>query len=178
MDWGTNQELGGAHIFGPGTPGCLETEMLMTGTPASTAVGTANQAIFIPFVAQRRFSWNRFYCINGATVAGNVDIGVYDAEQNLLNSTGATAQAGTSALQSIAPTVPASTPPGLYYVGMTWTNATATFLCGSAPVAGFQAAAGILSQSGLGGTLPNPATWVTSTLTIIPIFGLCSTSFR
>lgn len=152
--------------------------MLMVSFGASQAPGTTNVAIFIPVAIQRRFFTGRFFWANGSAVAGNVDCGIFDLSGNKLDSTGATAQAGTFAVQVPTTNTGLSLPAGAYYLGLMWTNATATFVCGTPPHAAFARAAGVMTQTGLAGTVPATATFTPSALTFIPHFGCAATIYR
>jgi hypothetical protein len=87
--------------------------------------GTANTGFFIPFNVGSMITVKQLAIYNGATVAGNLDVGIYDAEGHRLVSSGSVAQAGVGAIQlfDITDTV---LPPGLYYAALACDNATAT----------------------------------------------------
>lgn len=84
---------------------------------------TANAALFIPFVVYQPLLVTTMFVINGATVSGNVDVGIYDEVGNRLVSKGSTAQAGVSASQAfdIADT---TLEPGCYYTAFVIDNNT------------------------------------------------------
>lgn len=96
------------------------------GAPASSALGVANKAWFIPFrlsvpVLAQKLSW-----ANGTTVNGNTDMGIYTYDGVRLVSTGSTVQTGASAIQTVDI---ADTPlgPGLYYLALATSSSTATY---------------------------------------------------
>jgi hypothetical protein len=94
---------------------------------ASHVWGAANNAViaevFLPVVATLRgFAW-----ANGSAVSGNVDCGLYDAHLNRIASTGSTAQAGTSTVQTVGATA-TSLAPGNYYVALALNNTTGTIV--------------------------------------------------
>lgn len=95
------------------------------GMTASGAWPAANLAIYIPFVLSRPTVVRRIGWFNGATASGNVDAGIYDYAKARVVSTGSTAQAGVSAVQSvdIADTALA---PGQYWMGLALSSATGT----------------------------------------------------
>lgn len=89
--------------------------------------GLANRALLLPVsitdtITVRVMAWQ-----NGATISGNVDIGIYDDAFNRLASLGgATPQAGPSAVQ--VGDIPDTTlAPGNYYFAMACDNSAATF---------------------------------------------------
>lgn len=179
-DWSQTTELVVPATIGPGSECALACESLLCGTPASVAMGTTNVAVFYPFVVNSLFSDRFFWWINGGVVSGNVDCGIYDSTGHLIDHCNPTAQAGTSALQSVVGVSNQFIYPGSYFMALAWTSATATFLAGASPVAGFPAAHGWRSLTGLtAGTLPTSAAGGTvSTITQLPIFGMTSTGFR
>lgn len=99
----------------------------------AAAWGTANTATYIPIIVGATTTVYRLAWINGATVNGNADAGLYDRNGNRLVSVGGVAQTGASVPQvsDIADTV---LTPGLYYMGMASDSATATFNHGGTTV--------------------------------------------
>ena len=95
-------------------------------TPTSVAHGTNNLARVYPFYVPEPIIVLSAYSFNGATAAGNVDIGIYSEALALLVSTGAVAQAGTNALQEYALT-DTTIPRGRYYAAISCSLSTATF---------------------------------------------------
>ena len=97
------------------------------GASASATYPTANLAMFFPF---RVFNPNGIVIVklvvsNGASILGNIDVGIYDASGTKLVSSGSTAQAGISALQEfdIADT---TLGPGVFYLAVAMNNTTGT----------------------------------------------------
>lgn len=140
---------------------------------------TANMAQIIPFRLMRPFTIQHLFLYNGSTVSGNFDIGVYNAEQKLILSTGSTAQAGVSAIQRA--TVAATTlPAGDYYLALVVDNTTATVMVttsGSSSNSNAMDAAGVRQMAS---AFPLPASATFDTLvnmTFIRIFGLSSRTF-
>ncbi len=93
---------------------------------ASAVWPAANRALYLPVELSAPLTVQRAFWINGATVAGNVDVGIYAANGTRLVSSGSTVMAGASAVQQVAIT---STylPPGRYWLAMASDSATATF---------------------------------------------------
>lgn len=76
--------------------------LLQGGTYGTSANWpTANLAYFYPFRFRQPFSCVKGFVQNGATPAGNFDMGWYDLDGNRLASVGSTAQAGASNLQLV-----------------------------------------------------------------------------
>lgn len=94
--------------------------------PASTAWPSANLAFAAPFFLRQPTTFRSAFWANGATVAGNVDVGVYGWLFNLLGSTGAVAASGTSAIQKAALSASLYLPAGAYFLAMSCSSATNT----------------------------------------------------
>ena len=97
------------------------------GVGASGAPGTVNTTLYVPLQVTETITIVKGWWVNGATVSGNVDIGLYPETGGAkIVSLGSTAQSGTNTLQegNIADTV---VPPGRYLMALAWSSATATF---------------------------------------------------
>ncbi len=137
---------------------------------ASGAWPTTNVAIFIPFYVPGPFTVRSFWCFNGASVSGNVDLGVYGLDGSLIVSTGSTAQAGVSALQITTVTAKLLMP-GAYYMALACDNTTATFTrTATVPVLGLQSAG--VTQAGSNFPLANLPTFATAAQAYTPFMGL------
>lgn len=100
------------------------------GAVNARASGTwtaSSKCVFCPVSCPGPFTVTKFACDNGTAVSGNIDIGLYTKEGQLIVSTGSTAQAGTSQWQTIDVT-DTTIPPGWYYLAMVMNNATGTNL--------------------------------------------------
>lgn len=95
-----------------------------SGTPAGVAIGTNNRAFFYPFRIGVPVLVNKIWWLNGGTVAGNIDAGVYDSAGTRLVSTGSTAQSGTNAIQTVD-VGDVRIGPGLFYLAIAGSNSTA-----------------------------------------------------
>ena len=147
-----------------------------TATPISSTWPLADLVLYIPFVIPSPCLVVYMWTHNGATAAGNTDIGIYDTNSSglpgaKLASIGVTAQSGTNAIQTFNITDVALMP-GRYWLALKNTLSTSTFFRFATSVAinkGF----GILEETtGAGAALPATATPVTTTRTIIPVCGL------
>jgi hypothetical protein len=93
--------------------------------PVSTVYPLAHRILYYPFripipVLIEKLAW-----LNGATVSGNVDLGIFDDQGNKITSTGSTAQAGASAIQEVD-IANITLDRGLYYLGFQMDNVTGT----------------------------------------------------
>lgn len=119
---------------------------------ASTAWGTANLAIFTPIFLPYRYPVRNLFVYNFATVAGNVDIGVYSDGLTAIFTKGSTAMAGASAMQFFS--CDFILDPGCYYLGFVSSSTTATFGAAAVGTATKQRYLGLLQQAT---ALPLPA---------------------
>lgn len=113
-------------VFSPYIPqsvGKILAGMSIGGT--TQAWPTANEAIFIPFSVQCIVTVRKMFIVNGATLSGNVDVGIYNRNGTRLVSIGSTAQAGVSVIQEFDITDTLLSP-GLYYLACAIDNGTAT----------------------------------------------------
>lgn len=147
------------------------TSALALGNTASTAVGTINQAWFYPFRLYETATVVKLSLVIGATAAGNIDIGVYDAQGNLLVSSGSTAQGSTSTLQSIDVT-DTTLQPGTYWMAVMGSDATGTWFARLAADELLVPYAYALQQTTGGFGLPNPATMSRSSATTMPLIAM------
>jgi hypothetical protein len=138
------------------------------------AWGTANDAVYIPFRITNWMTITRATWENGATVAGNVSVAIYNAEfKQVKDSAGNAAQvnaamAGASAQQVLAFAASVVLPPGLYYLGFSSNSATATLgVYTAVSAAGILRAMGVFFQA-TAYPLPDPATPVAMTKLVIP----------
>lgn len=141
------------------------------GAPISRAWPAANRALYIPFIVGVTFVAVQMFVVNGATVSGNIDVGIYDGSGNRLVSKGSTAQAGVSSQQAfdITDTVLL---PGRYYMGVAMDNATGTLIAWG-PVAGLAGSMGCLQQA-TAFALPATATFAAMASAFIPGVGIHS----
>lgn len=114
------------HAFGPQSMG-VYLAATATAVANSNAWPTSNRAFFIPFVVTEPILAQQMGVSNGASVSGNIDVGIYDSQGNKLVTKGSTAQSGTSTEQLFDIT---DTPldRGLYYMAVAMNNGTGTLL--------------------------------------------------
>ncbi len=138
----------------------------------SSALG-ANRARFVPFRLSSNFVVANAFMFNGSAVAGNIDIGVYDAAGTKLGSTGSTAQSGTDQIQTIALSLVLS--PGLFYLAMMNDNATCTCHISNWAVAAYVKMYGTAIQD-VAFPLPATATFATNPGSSLLLFGITGRS--
>ena len=154
------------------SPEALGTEIggLGLAAVASTVWGTANQGIIVPITLTEEFDLRVFYVVNGAAVAGNFDVGLYDTEGQLIRAIGSTAQAGTNTMQRVA-VAPEMLQPGDYYLAAAFGSAIATTIAKVLPNAGVEQALGVYEQAAALG-LPTRFIAAVGTLAFIPLIGM------
>ena len=140
------------------------------GAGGSLAWPAANRAIFIPLMIQQNITIYKLYTVNGSAAGGNVDVGIYSKAGSKLVSSGATAQAGTSALQKFDITDTALTP-GQYYFALSCDSTTPTFTRLAPAVADVLSMFGC-QQDAAGYTLPATASFADITSAYLPRCGL------
>lgn len=146
---------------------------LNAGAAASTAWPSANLALFIPFYVSAPGLAQGIFWQNGTAVAGNVECALYDEYGNKIATSGNIAAAGTSAPQYTAFASPVLLTTGRYYIALSASSATQTFLAWGTSLAATNVnrMLGILEQAAAN---PLPATWtpVTSARSLLPICGV------
>lgn len=92
---------------------------------ASTNWPTANKAFFAIVRIVEPVILTKAYWHNGSNVAGNVDVGIYDAATlKKVWSSGTVSQSGINTRQSVTITGGVAVIPGLYYIAMASDTAT------------------------------------------------------
>lgn len=151
---------------------------LSSGTSSAASSGantSANNCYFYPLAINAPYLVRKVWWHNGATVAGNVDVGVFSGDPTTpakLFSSGSTAQSGASVTQSVSLGTPYLLTPGSYYLAISISSTTATFLRQGITV-------GVGAQFGCGevaSTFPLPATATLIGLLhiFVPMFGITS----
>ena len=136
---------------------------------------SANLAIGYPFSVLNPSTALQMWCFNGATAAGNLDMGIYNDDGTKLVTKGSTAQAGTSDIQLLNITDTALAPGTRYWAVLGSDSATATFFrqtgslnIGQIKATGVRCMAGGMSAGALISTL----TWATLSSNYLPDFGV------
>lgn len=140
-------------------------------SPTAGAWPSANLAIYIPIIIESQVTAYRMFFGVGAA-AGNVDLGIYHYNKNLLVNTGSTVVAGTNVPQTIDITDTVLIP-GRYWFGMVAsTITTLTVMRVQTYHAQVYRAMGV-NQEALGATtLPATATFSTAANSFLPMFGI------
>lgn len=133
---------------------------------ASAAWPAANLAIFVPFTVYEPITVVKLSILNGTAVSGNVDIGIYGAGGARLVSSGSTAQAGASAIQTFDIT-DTYLVPGLHYLALAIDNATGTI--DNVGVTAIDVEALGVMQQATAFPLPATATFEAFAQTIVPL---------
>lgn len=128
--------------FGLILPTFVLPKYLETGPPSSShfAAGAnagANQAVLVRMSTPVAFPLANLVIVNGGTIAGNADLGIYEYGTGVVNrlaSTGATAQSGANVDQSFALSYVISA--GDFFVAISMSDGTATYFR-TAPVAAY-----------------------------------------
>lgn len=152
-------------VISPASPWSLGTAMNAMGlTSAASAWPTANKAYYIPVSVQYPITVAKMFVINGSTVSGNIDVGIYDAGGAKLVTSGSTAQTSGSVIQEfdIADTLLQR---GLYYWACAMDNSTGTLEIWN-PNLAIGRAMGVCEQTS---AFPLPAT---------AVFALLATTLR
>lgn len=142
------------------------------GVPVSGPWTPAGLAAFYPVYLDAPRTYVKAFWHNGATAAGNVDVGIYTisgATATRVVASTAEAQGTVSTLQVAATFASTTIGPGLYYLAVSSSLATATFWR-SLLTAQAGKAAGCF-QAASSHPLPATATVVSITATAIPVFG-------
>ena len=143
----------------------------------SRAWPTANLALFTPFEIAATIIARKLWVIDGATVGGNIDLGIYREDGVRLVSIGSTAQTPANSIQEfdIADTILRG--PGRYYLAIAADSVTPTMFS-TAPGAAFLGASGIVQQATAFplATNANPATFAACVTNFLPNYGLSTRS--
>lgn len=92
---------------------------------ASSGAFTDDQIYYYPFIIHESAIAVKMAYLVGATASGNVDLGIYDSQWNLLVSTGLTAQGTINVLQELDITDTLLNP-GIYFMAIKCTSGTGT----------------------------------------------------
>jgi hypothetical protein len=134
-------------------------------------LGATNRAVYCAVQVNSTITAYQMAWINGATLSGTVDVGIYSDANVRLVSSGPQTQAGVSTVQTfdIADTV---LTPGTYFLALAVSSATSTFR-NSNINANVLRACGMYQQDSLSsGTLPNPSVPITISLAFCPVLAI------
>lgn len=146
------------------------TQRIAQASLVSASWPSANRAIYLPFELWQPFTIYEACINNGSGAsAGSWDVGVYTADGTRIVSSGAVAQSGVNAIQTIS--LSARLGRGVYYMALLATSGSTTIYRSSAGAANDYLLWGAL-QEATGGTLPATATFATNSTAFIPCWGL------
>lgn len=155
------------HTISPEAIG-VPISALSLAAPVSQAQ-VANQAQFIPFSLARAVTVSRLFCVNGAAVAGNIDVGIYDSGAVRLASAGSTVQAGINSVQYFD-IADVALQPGNYYLAIALDGIIGTVFTYNSSVQVFTMT-GIVQQAAAF-PLPAPAVFAANTISTLMLCGL------
>lgn len=162
---------GASVIFAPNGKECFGPTERLVAIAQSAIYGTAQKCTFVPMTLPVACVAQQMVVVNGVTINGNVDVGIYDKDMNSLVTKGSTVQAGATAVQlfNIADT-PLN--PGRYFLGFWSDSATNTFSSHSYNIRTLRMS-GFLEKLAVAGGLPTGAV-ATSVMTtaVVPVFGI------
>lgn len=143
-----------------------------SGGDSSNAWPTASLSVGFPFSVSQPYPVVRMAVMNGTTVSGNLDLGIYDDTGTLLTSKGSTAQSGTSAIQIVTVTSYTLNPGKTYYAFLALDNITATTRSWTASVTAIRLQISGLVQVASNFPLATGVTFAKPTNAQMPNFGL------
>ena len=159
-------------IINPLSNECMGMDFLAMDTGFASAAWTANLVLYVPLITVEPMVVSRFFWRNGITVGGNTDIGIYnEAGTSKLVSTGSTANAGTSVIQSVDVTdfrLPACS---RFWLALGCDSGTQTFWQANALGRGLEFAGARQQLSGWSSGLPATASLDAATIAALPLFG-------
>ena len=138
---------------------------------ASAVYPSANLAIYIPFSVSTPITVVKLFSVNGATVSGNIDVGINDPTGVRIISSGSTLQSGTNAVQEfdIADTLIG---PGEFFLAVAMNNVTGTLFRGTVSATTVIGASTGMYQQATAFALPATATFARYAQNYIPVIGL------
>ncbi len=145
----------------------------------SNAWPSGSLAVLFPFYLGQFMSVDCVYWINGATVAGQVDLGIYTEQGTKVYSTGPLLQSGVTSLQMTPVHPEVELGPGVYYLALVASSGTATFRSANNSLStGSMAKVLGMAQAPAAYPLPQviTGTWRTLGQDQIPGFGMSSES--
>jgi hypothetical protein len=139
--------------------------------PTSAAWLVANTAWHYPLYIDRPGLVTKFFTLNGAAAAGNMDIGLYDRNYNLIVAKGSTAQAGTNVIQEYDVT-DFWINRGVYFLGLVNNGTTGAIFRSGVGNASFLSVMGVTMQA-TAFPLPSTATPAVNTFQwALPVAGI------
>lgn len=156
---------------------CLGIDTLTLSTNATGAAWTANLCVYVPLITSNQLVVSHFFWVNGATVNGNTDVGIYSADGTTkLVSTGATANAGTNVAQSVDVTNVTLAANSRFWLALGSDSGTQTYFL-DPPSTLMLEFMGVRQQaSGYSSGLPSSASLDAPSVAVVPLFGFSGAS--
>lgn len=149
----------------------VEIGAVNSATPVSTAWGTDNLSVGVPFVIAKPLVVQKLFWYNGAVVSGNIACGIYSEDGNLLMSVNSIIQANANKIQEvIVPNILLGC--GRYYMILVSDSALSTFFASNLGIQLCKVFGCI--QNTLLSPLPTTIIPEAYNSVFIPIFGLSS----
>lgn len=114
-----------ACIFSGGVLGFGMSQM--SGVPLSGAWGST-RIIYMPFRLTERQTIKQIAYLKGATIAGNVDLGIYDINNTRIVSSGSTAMSAGANVAQVIDITDTTIGPGVFMMAIVLDDATGTVI--------------------------------------------------
>ncbi len=139
--------------------------------PQDAAWPSANLAIYVPFYLRAPMVLGSIWIMNGATVSGNQDLGIYTESGTNIISSGSVASAGTSAPQRFVLTTPIALNRGRYWLAAAKNDGTGTHFAWNTASTFVSRMLGCAQQA-TAFALPATATFATTGQIYLPLIGI------
>jgi hypothetical protein len=139
-------------------------------SPNSQVWGGIGRAVYLPFVLWRPATAYTMFWVNGTTLSGNVDAGIYDRTGLKLASIGSTTQAGASDMQEVAFASPVNLGAGYFFMALALDNNVGHIFRRGLGSPEHMAAGGYQENSAF--PLPNQATLNSVSSSLVPLMGV------
>ncbi len=133
----------------------------------------ANLIIYVPFALKANYLCRQVWWANGTAVSGTIHVGVLSVGGTFFVD-GSAAQSGGSVAQAVTLGTPVLLTPGSYYMALTSSSSSSTFMRAD-PGTTICQFAGVAQQAGSGG-FPATATLASLASNYVPVFGIASAS--
>ncbi len=141
-----------------------------SGPPGSATWPAANRALFMPLMIQNPSVATGFWVLNGSSLTGNIDLGIYDENFVRLVSTGAKVTAGAASIQYHDAT-DTLIPRGRHYLAISVASASCQIQRYGSATLGLISAFGVVQMESAH-PLPTTATPATIGAGYVPICGV------
>lgn len=152
----------------------LMIDFFQTGYTTAAAWPVAKLVKYVPFSVYDVILVDTLWVYNGATVAGNMDLGIYDKNGTRLVNSGSTARTGNANVAQFVTISSTALVPGFYFLAVTLDTNTDTVRHGSTAVTGC-ILQGVLDETTGSFGLPATATYGLATQIGVPFCGVLQT---